>query len=155
MYEPVKLFVCSTPFVFLSSIVLTALFPLFYVVHTSPVRFTGSYTEAEWAEIGFRHKSGKNKKNLQMRLWNGREGGFLTTIQIVLPAPSLPLRVLPIYCHPSSWVANHTHISVFSLPLWRLFVPHIVTDGMLAFTKEWKTRNEMVKFSMFCLGFKV
>ena len=29
--KPVKLFVCSTPFVFLGSIVSTALFPLFYV----------------------------------------------------------------------------------------------------------------------------
>ena len=59
-------------------------------------------------------------------------------------------------CEPhATLISLRTRTSVFSLPLWRLFVPHIVTDGMFAFTKEQKTRNEMVKFSMFCLGFKV
>ena len=48
----------------------------------------------------------KELANATMK-WKGK-GGFLTTIQIVWPAPSLPLRALPIYCHPSSWVANHT-----------------------------------------------
>ena len=46
----------------------------------------------------------------------------------------------------TSRCAGLTHTSVFSFPSWRLFVPHIVTEGMLAFTKELKTRHEMVNF---------
>ena len=103
--KPVKLFVCSTPFVFLGSIVSTPLFPLFYVTRevyrllhrgrASRNRFQAQKWEKQ-----------KELANATMK-WKGK-GGFLTTIQIVLPAPSLPLRALPIYCHPSSWVANHT-----------------------------------------------
>ena len=76
-----------------------------------------------------------------------------------LPPPQGSAYLLPpqfVGCEPhATLISLHTRTSVFSLPPWRLFVPHIVTDGMLAFTKELKTRNEMVKFSMFCLGFKV
>ena len=140
---------------------------LCFLCFTSPVRFTGSYTEAEWAEIGFRHKSGKNKKNLQMRLWNvpilacmvagvkrEGEGGFPLLLSRSFcrapPSPSglclftaTPVRGLRTTRHADKL----THTSEFSLPSWRLFVSHIVTE-----TKWWSFLWSALvsRFSLVC-----
>lgn len=57
-----------------------------------------------------------------------------------LPPPQGSAYLLPpqfVGCEPhATLISLRTRTSVFSLPSWRLFVPHIVIDGMLAFTKE-------------------
>ena len=53
-----------------------------------------------------------------------------------LPPPQGSAYLLPpqfVGCEPhATLISLRTRTSVFSLPSWRLFVPHIVTDGMLA-----------------------
>ena len=117
----------------------TALFPLFYVTR-EVYRFLHRGRASRNRFQAQKWEKQKELANATMK-WKGK-GGFLTTIQIVLPAPPSPSGLCLFTATPVRGLrtTRHadklTHTSVFSLPLWRLFVPHIVTDGMLAFTKE-------------------
>ena len=140
MYEPVKLFVCSTPFVLLGSIVLTALFPLFYVTReVYRLLHRGRVSRSRFQAQKWEKQ--KELANATMK-WKGRGFPYYYPDSFAgpLPPPQGSAYLLPpqfVGCEPHAMLISlRTRTSVFSLPSWRLFVPHIVIDGMLAFTKE-------------------